>query len=412
MDAAVVRQLHNQAQEETKALRALEPGGSGDAEGAALALILSLASRIRALQTAVVELSGSAKGIWEQRTSWLHQELLALTTERLRPRTQGEEVSWDGIVRLVYACADNVRAAEASKTAAEAATERERNALGEANARATAAEERAAGAAAAAGEAAESSASREVLELRTKAVVQQQELQRRAADVRELQQRLQAVTHERDQLSQQVLLYGGGGGGGGASSNGGAGVGVQQLEASKREQARVAEEAQKLLEANHVLSVNLRQHADVVEKLIGLNAELMDKANEERAGRDPEVIAEREKYKLAHEAAGLAAAGAAGAGLPPGAGAGTGAGGRGGASAGTSMNGGGGDRGGSHVNGGGGAVGVSIHAGVEGERGDVFDEGDKPGWGKKVGKAWAFLAGDAPPVTPHVNTILADVPPV
>jgi hypothetical protein len=66
-----------------------------------------------------------AKGIWEQRTSWLHQELLALTTERLRPQAPGEEVSWDRIVRLVYTCADSVRAAEAGKDAAEANLVRE-----------------------------------------------------------------------------------------------------------------------------------------------------------------------------------------------------------------------------------------------------------------------------------------------
>ena len=188
MDAAVVRALHNQAQEETKALRALEPGSGGD--GGDLSLILSLAGRIRALQVAVAELGGGSggggggggggsssgpKAIWEQRTSWLHQELLALTTERLRPRAPGEEAgSWDRTVGLVYACADAVRAAEAGKAAADTAAEKERAATAAANARTTAAEERAVGVARMAGEAAESSASREVLELRTKAVVQQQ----------------------------------------------------------------------------------------------------------------------------------------------------------------------------------------------------------------------------------------------
>ena len=62
------------------------------------------------------------------------------------------------------------------------------------------------------------------------------------------------------------------------------------------------------------------------------------------------------------------------------------------------------------------AVGVRINGGVNGDGGDAEEEegdGAKPGWGKKVGKAWAFLAGDAPPITPHVNSILAErVPPV
>ena len=424
MDGAVCRNLHTKAQEETKALRALEPGGVGDDEGTALALILSLAGRIRALQAAVVELSGGAKGIWEQRTSWLHQELLALTTERLRPRTPGGEVSWEAIVRLVYACADNVRAAEAGKSAAEAAAQKEKTALAEAYARVTAAEERAAGAAAAAGEAAESSASREVLELRTKAVVQQQELQRRAADVRELQQRLQAVTHERDQLSQQILLNGGGAGGTGGAGGGGAlsssaatasssdGGGLNNnhnnaaVEQARLQQARVAEEGKKLLEANHVLSVNLRQHAEVVEKLIGLNAELMDKANEERAGRDPEVIAGRAGYDKASQGGetrtgAVAGPGAVAAGgTQPETGPGPGP-------VGVSINGGGVDN----------ITTSSTAAGEHEEQNSNVLLHKKPagggGWGKNtVSKAWEFLAGDAPPVTPLVNTILNDVPPV
>lgn len=61
-------------------------------------------------------------------------------------------------------------------------------------------------------------------------------------------------------------------------------------------------ERDKLLEANHVLSVNLRQHGEVVEKLIGLNSELMDRANEERAARDPEVLAKQKELEEAREA--------------------------------------------------------------------------------------------------------------
>ena len=66
-------------------------------------------------------------------------------------------------------------------------------------------------------------------------------------------------------------------------------------------------ERDKLLEANHVLSVNLRQHGEVVEKLIGLNIELMDKANEERARRHPEVLAKQKE--LAGEEENTVAAG-------------------------------------------------------------------------------------------------------
>ena len=373
-----MRSLHNQAAEDAKALRGLEPGGD---EPKALRLILSLAGRIRALQVAVGDLAGGAKGIWEQRTSWLHQELTALTTERLRDS--------GSVVMMLYACADNTRAAEAEKAAAESEAEKRASELAAANARAAAAEERAVGAAAAAGEAAESSASREVLELRTKAVVQQQELQRRAADVRELQQRLQAVTRERDELI---------GGGGGGNATGSSDSGSSPSGAERVEHARAVAECQKLLEANHVLSVNLRQHAEVVEKLIGLNAELMDKANEARAERDPEVIEGRAKYQrkvngggdegkeaTAQTAGGCGAGGVVPAGASP-------------------PNGPLASSVGIDVRNGGGEYGVDSEGREDGAEGK--------GLGKRLGKAWAFLAGDAPPVVPHIRSALADVPPV
>ena len=40
----------------------------------------------------------------------------------------------------------------------------------------------------------------------------------------------------------------------------------------------------------------------MVEKLIGLNGELMDRANEERAARDPEVLAKQKELEEAREA--------------------------------------------------------------------------------------------------------------
>ena len=57
MEAATVRAIHNAAQEETRALRAIEPGGDEANDAAALALVLSLAGRVRALQAATVALA-------------------------------------------------------------------------------------------------------------------------------------------------------------------------------------------------------------------------------------------------------------------------------------------------------------------------------------------------------------------
>ena len=298
------RHLHNSAQEDAKALRSLELGAASEAD--ASRLILSLASHIRRLQTAATSLPDAQRSMWDQRTGWAHQELTQLTSERLRDPASGAPDP-DAVVRLVYACADAVGAVDAGKASAEAALARETTARVVAEARAASLEESARGSEAAAETAA--AATRELLELRTKAVVQQQETQRRAQDLRDLQQRLQAVTRERDEMAAHVSrgtgagAGAGGGGGGGASrvTNGDDDASPGETFGADRLAALTAER-DKLLEANHVLSVNLRQHGEVVEKLIGLNSELMDRANEERAARDPEVLAKQKELEEAREA--------------------------------------------------------------------------------------------------------------
>ena len=112
------------------------------------------------------------------------------------------------------------------------------------------------------------------------------------------------MTRERDEMAAHVSRgTGGGGAGGGAQLAGdGAQLAGETIGASGRSLAALTAERDKLLEANHVLSVNLRQHGEVVEKLIGLNGELMDRANEERAARDPEVLAKQKELEEAREA--------------------------------------------------------------------------------------------------------------
>ena len=290
------RQLHNSAQEDAKALRALELGPASESE--ATSLVLSLASRIRQLQTAAASLLDAQRSMWDQRTGWAHQELTQLTSERVRDHATGS-IDPDAVVRIIYACADALAVVEAGKAAAEAAMATETSARTVAEARAAELEESARGSEAAS-EAA-SVATRELLELRTKAVVQQQETQRKTQDLRDLTQRLQAVTKERDEmaahLSRSPGAVGTSGGGGDANT----------VVSASSDLADANAERDKLLEANHVLSVNLRQHGEVVEKLIGLNIELMDKANEERARRDPEVLAKQKE--LAGEEENTVAAG-------------------------------------------------------------------------------------------------------
>lgn len=278
------RQLHNSAQEDAKALRALELGPASESE--ATSLVLSLASRIRQLQTAAASLPDAQRSMWDQRTGWAHQELTQLTSERVRDHATGS-IDPDAVVRIIYACADALAVVEAGKAAAEAAMATETGARTVAEARAAELEESARGSEAAS-EAA-SVATRELLELRTKAVVQQQETQRKTQDLRDLTQRLQAVTKERDEMAAHLSR-----GPGAVGTSGGGGDANTAVSASS-DLADAKAERDKLLEANHVLSVNLRQHGEVVEKLIGLNSELMDKANEERARRDPDVLAKQKE---------------------------------------------------------------------------------------------------------------------
>jgi hypothetical protein len=109
------------------------------------------------------------------------------------------------------------------------------------------------------------------------------------------------VTKERDEMAAHLSR-----GPGAVGTSGGGGDANTAVSASS-DLADAKAERDKLLEANHVLSVNLRQHGEVVEKLIGLNSELMDKANEERARRDPEVLAKQKE--LAGEEENTVAAG-------------------------------------------------------------------------------------------------------
>ena len=290
------RQLHNSAQEDAKALRALELGPASESE--ATSLVLSLASRIRQLQTAAASLPDAQRSMWDQRTGWAHQELTQLTSERVRDHATGS-IDPDAVVRIIYACADALAVVEAGKAAAEAAMATETSARTVAEARAAELEESARGSEAAS-EAA-SVATRELLELRTKAVVQQQETQRKTQDLRDLTQRLQAVTKERDEMAAHLSR------GPGAVGTSGGGGDANTVVSASSDLADANAERDKLLEANHVLSVNLRQHGEVVEKLIGLNIELMDKANEERARRHPEVLAKQKE--LAGEEENTVAAG-------------------------------------------------------------------------------------------------------
>ncbi|KAK9909186.1 hypothetical protein WJX75_008420 [Coccomyxa subellipsoidea] len=104
--------------------------------------------------------------------------------------------------------------------------------------------------------------SEEVMALRTKLVMAQQDLQRRAADVRDTNQKMQAAVAERDKL--QVMYND---------------LRCNLDPATQDQQAKAVRECGALREHARTLSMNLESHARVVENLISLNSELMDAAN-------------------------------------------------------------------------------------------------------------------------------------
>eukprot|EP00899_Mesostigma_viride_P014017 jgi/Mesvir1/22616/Mv14060-RA.2 len=122
----------------------------------------------------------------------------------------------------------------------------------------------------------------EALEMRTKLALKGQEAAQQEADHRELLQRLQAALRERDALRAEKAQL------------------LEERETNREHMSRQTEVISQLMERNeamsrdkveslklasktesdnHVLRVNLGQHGQVVEKLIHLNAELMEEKN-------------------------------------------------------------------------------------------------------------------------------------
>ncbi|KAK9819656.1 hypothetical protein WJX72_000845 [[Myrmecia] bisecta] len=246
-----------------------------EAAPAALARILEFARLVRKLQCATAALQDAEqRAIWQQRGTWLHEELMALTAERLQAGDPAD--FWSNVVALVYLSVDSSEAVNSEKAELAEALRKEQ-------AHAAALQERLAShQQASTSQKSEAASSAEMLELRTKLVVAQQEVQRRAGDSRDMLQRLQAALAERDNWKKQHAALQEEKARQQADFDRQAKV-IAQLLARSNE---ATSDAQKVLAAtadlrkhNHTLSVNLENHARVVEKLISLNTELMDVAN-------------------------------------------------------------------------------------------------------------------------------------
>eukprot|EP00899_Mesostigma_viride_P014016 jgi/Mesvir1/22615/Mv14060-RA.1 len=264
MDAAKLRELQQRAHELMELLRS---GREGEGDESALSYtphILELARVVYKVdETSKRVTDDDVRKIWEKRATWLHQELQRVLAERLQAAQQAGHDFWDACVRLLYASASSLEAAHAERAEVEARLKREQTALAEK-------------------EAQHHAVAQEALEMRTKLALKGQEAAQQEADHRELLQRLQAALRERDALRAEKAQL------------------LEERETNREHMSRQTEVISQLMERNeamsrdkveslklasktesdnHVLRVNLGQHGQVVEKLIHLNAELMEEKN-------------------------------------------------------------------------------------------------------------------------------------
>eukprot|EP00850_Spirogloea_muscicola_P013659 SM000094S24676 [mRNA] locus=s94:67681:69847:- [translate_table: standard] len=125
-------------------------------------------------------------------------------------------------------------------------------------------------------------AAKEVLELRTRAVVQQQDIRRRDEDAQDLVQQLQAAVRERDQLrcqkdklAEQSARYAQ------ILERQATVIGqlMEQSEDNVKERDDAVQTLRQVDEDNRTLRFNVGKHSQVIEKLIEVNAEMMEAAN-------------------------------------------------------------------------------------------------------------------------------------
>eukprot|EP00898_Chlorokybus_atmophyticus_P001373 jgi/Chlat1/2236/Chrsp17S08723 len=259
MDAARLREWQQQAVALADEVRA-------HARTVELSRVFELVCAVWRVQSGAAALSDAdARAIWEKRAKRLHQDVVSLTAERLTAVQETGGEFWDACVQLLYAGADTLEAAARERVAAEAAlqAEQEQRTL-------------------AASTASQQNFTKENMELRTKVVVQQQDVQRKEQEMRDIVAKLQIALRERDGLKSEadkaneelVRLN--------HTVEHQTKVIATLMEASEttskmREQLATSEE--QLEQENNALHVSLNQQTKVLEKLIELNAELMEFQN-------------------------------------------------------------------------------------------------------------------------------------
>lgn len=255
---------------------------------AKLAQLSGLVYSIRSISKSIADKDSNA--VWHQRSAALHKDLVALTYQLAQGNENGGQ-SWDGLVGVLYIAAEAVEKLEQEKEALLdrlAAETKHRQQLER-----TLQEQLLS----------RDAVAKEILELRTKFVVQQQDFQRRDADARDLVRRLQHAVKERDALNtekefldeknshnMQILER--------------QGQAISQLMQQVEDNTKQKEEALASLlrinEDNHTLRVNLGQHAQVIENLIEINAEMMEAANSYSLLHEQRRLIPQEKENPGH----------------------------------------------------------------------------------------------------------------
>ena len=279
-----VRKAHEIAQSLCREIRAIGEGDDAHAHadsiggGVLFDKLWQLAGQLGVLRRSVGNIEdGQQRTNWTQRWRWMHEEFIALAGEHLQdpsaPPPDPNDAFWSRTAELLYAGSlRTVGAAESVSRAkhelasvqaelramhAQVADRDER--LRIANERIVVLErERAESAAAAA--ASEHGNSKEVLEMRTRLIVLQQEMSRKAGEAAKLAEQHTALVAERDALRAKAEM--------------GQATDQAVSEQAKAESIELRQRVARLEEHNVALSESVLKQSGVVERLIELNEEL------------------------------------------------------------------------------------------------------------------------------------------
>eukprot|EP00897_Mesotaenium_endlicherianum_P008396 jgi/Mesen1/7585/ME000392S06836 len=257
MNAARLREQYQQTQLLLSELQSVgaEAYGARRIDNKHVALV-RLAVQLQAGSEAIAD--ADSRALWLKRAAALHNELVAVTALRLQQANQSGEQFWEGCVHLLYAAAQATVACESQmadmQAQMEAQGQRALHLQQQLQQQQAPPPQR--------GEA----AMKEMLELRTRTVVLQQDVQRLHHDNEDLGQQLHVCMAERDALRSERSTLTDAHARTHEALERQACVIAQMMarsESSTREHHDALARVKQLDDDNHVLRVNLGQHAQV-----------------------------------------------------------------------------------------------------------------------------------------------------